>query len=150
MIRHLALASVLAIGSSVILAPTAKADSADVPFDGTVPAFCILDNVQAGTLAAVGTPAVELDSRAPGGTSGSVDLTCNSASTVQVDTVKKTAGPAINPFNTMTWLNGGIGVVNYAGPVVGQQIDVDLKVDQGGALLPPGDYEFEVTVTATP
>ncbi len=152
MIRHLALASVLAIGSSVILAPTAKADpaTANVPFTGTVPAFCELDNVLPGTLGTIGTPATALSSKAPGGNSGSVELTCNSASEVDVTAVTKKAGPSLNPFNTMTWLNDGTGPISYPDPVVDEVIEVDLKVDQGGALLPAADYEFEVTVTATP
>lgn len=152
MIRHLALASVLAIGSSVILVPSIKAQTAteNIPFTASVPGFCELDNVMPGNLTPDTNPATALSSLAPGGVSGSVELTCNSASKVEVTDVIKLGGPALSPLNTATSLNGvGNATINNAGPVVDQLIEVDLRVGQGGALFPPGNYQFEVEVTAT-
>ena len=152
MIRHLALASVLAIGSSVFLAPTAKAQTVteQVPFTGTVPVVCEFENTTPGVMTPDTNPATQLSSFNTGGVSGYTYLTCNSGSEVRVAPtgVVQTDGPLLNPSVSTAYVNGGTGPIVYPTPVQNQEIEVDLTVDQGGALLPAGDYGFEVTVTA--
>ncbi|ESA32008.1 hypothetical protein N836_28040 [Leptolyngbya sp. Heron Island J] len=151
MIRHLALASVLAIGSSVFLAPTAKAQDAstNVPFYGTVEEYCNFDYTYYGYLAPDANPATELSSTNPGGYPGYTYLTCNGAAQVEATTVSKTSGPALAPFESTAVLNDDDEVIVFDDPVDMELIEVDLTVSEGGDLLTPGDYEFEVTVTAT-
>ncbi len=153
MIRHLALASILAVGAGVMFAPTAKAQDAaeNVRFDGTVPPFCEFDNVRNGTLAVDANPATQLSSYNPGGISGYVDLTCNIGSEVKVESVAvvKLAGPTLNPIKTTAYINDGNEDV-FDTPVVDEEIKVDLDVyTEADEILPAGDYDFLVRVTAT-
>lgn len=149
MFNRVLVASAIALGSSLAIATTANAQSVDIPFNGTVPFQCAFGPVTPGTLVPdAGTPATTLSSLYPGGANGNTSILCNSSADINVTSVTQLAGQPITNLFTLTLVNGTPSLpVN---PGINTNLDVALTVGSLTAPLEPGDYTYQVTLTAVP
>jgi len=147
MIARVIAASAIALGGTLAFATTAKAQTVDVPFNGTVVFQCAFGPVTPGVLVPVGTPATALSSLAPGGASGLTSILCNSDADIDVTGVNKVAGAPFTEFDVNATVNGTPALPVTAG--VDTALSVDLEVISTD-LIPPGDYTYVVTLTAVP
>lgn len=147
MLKRLMFASAIAVGGSLAVAPYAQANPIDVPFNGSVAFECTFGAVVPGVLVPVGTPATTLSSIAPGGTPGLTDVLCNGEAGIDITTVNKASGPAFPQLGANATVNGSPALPIAAGVLT--DLSVDLEVTSAN-LLPIGDYEYVVTLTAIP
>lgn len=140
MIRRLALASILTIASATALSPIAHAGDANVGFTGEVLKECTvvkaLDGTLAGNLPSLPTQLITQQE-------GAVTATCNSYGNVS-HTISQISGPSL-AYKTSPVKVGSVG-----GDGTPTSIPVSLTADNGGTILPAGNYAFDVTVTVTP
>lgn len=152
-----AIAAALAFSAS-----NAKAQTATVPFSGTVAETCAFSNIIAGTLALSGD-GTDLENA----TNGTVDVDCNGDFTMTV------AAPA---FTTSTGGTDITALTNYAATSTLTDSTTTLTTNNGGAgfafgtanavtatdtfvvtmnaatdvQIPADTYNFDVVITATP
>lgn len=169
--RRLALVSGLAVLSAVACAPKAGAEPVEevVPFSGTVEATCTFSNTTAGILQQ--NPSYPeyifggYDSF--GGSRGETTVNCTSGGNITVSKPEVKAAPnGFTPSYEMAEVrakNGYIqngGTSNQNNQYTASPIDIEANTDvalsvgmyahnQAG-ILPAGEYNYEVTLTATP
>lgn len=164
-LRSLFAGSVIAVATTLGFTTLAQAQNADVQVTGIIPLNCVFSNNipgqfgynQATNLLSTTTNSTDLGLTAQ---SGSVDINCNGASTLEIRTVTATSAPTTassftatvsDGTNTITSLNG----ITNAQPDLSipanstETIDVDLEVNHAGSLS-AGTYTYTVTLTANP
>ncbi|HEY9633703.1 MAG TPA: hypothetical protein V6D14_09875 [Coleofasciculaceae cyanobacterium] len=164
-IRSSLLASTLGLVANTVLAKNAVAQSVDVPFNGTVPGACNFNTPTPGALAVNDTfkPTMLLGGTSLGGTiakgrSGFVQVVCNTPANVTINEPVQTRGFQFNikrnfASAVLTGANGD--VINTTGTstlpikagITNFQVRMETESDQ---VIPPGNYEFYVTLTITP
>lgn len=161
----LTLASSLLVGVTGLVASRANAQStANVDFNGTVATFCDFNGSgTAGTLTDVGPV---LSSANAGGTSGSVDITCNvDTATLEITNVTEGTVPAIAAGQAALSADATLGgdstgnLTNGGGATAlslgNTNVDVDFTADFTGNFgAVPADggtgYSYQVELTLTP
>ncbi len=157
MIRQIVIASVVALGSCVAIAPKAFAGgTVNVPFGGIVTAACSFSGTPgAGTL--VNPTPFNLTSL--GGSAGSATVQCTGApGNLQITGVTKTAGPNLtSPTYEATAVGGSVNTTYVAGVstpgIVPPGLPIPLTVNMdvvSTAPLAEGSYAFTVDMTVTP
>ncbi|MDB9495045.1 hypothetical protein PN441_07690 [Spirulina major CS-329] len=152
--RRFALVTGLAVLGAITFAPKASAQTADVPFNGSVTSTCTFGTPAAGTVTATGDTFTST-------ASGTVTLTCNSAaSTLAIAAPTQVSGPALTATAvtsevTGTAFNGGTAITNVSPATAAGAILTNdpLVVDmtwKHSANIPGGTYKFNVQLTATP
>lgn len=159
--------SLLAITSSTSPVNAQTNNAGQVEMTATIQGFCLFENELDGTLGVSPSDLATLDSSeaansitALDGASGSIDVTCNNATTsINIDTVTEsnTAGATVNTFTT-TVSGLASDIVSTDGapgtPVaVGSTNTETLIVDLTGTYndnLGPGDYIYTVNLVANP
>lgn len=181
MIRRSLLTAALILVGSVAIGESASANgpSIDVNFAGTVPGICNFGAVTNGTLGTDGMGGTmgvyKLSSTIPGGSPGSVTVTCNQSANLQVSAPIQTAGPTGNRVGAKV---SGYSTMGFSGDVLtGDPVDVlgyyggypssSIYLNYGSTLLnvnlgvepfpnpntpylKPGNYAYKVTLTVTP
>lgn len=162
MIRRLALTAGLAVISAIALAPKAHAQVAAGPanetveFSGTVGSTCQFSGTKAGVLGASpnGMATKEV------GTSGETTVNCTGGGEVSVSPPRKSDAPTnftAAPGSLKAYISDPQGETRNSDspeplqvlPGANVLLKVDMEVGSEGTL-PPGVYEYEVTLTATP
>ncbi len=163
--RHIlkttAITSSLVAASFFVGTGMARAQSADaaVPFTGNVPALCRFVNTTTGTL--VVDPDIDfavLTSLGLAGVAGTTRLICNTGVIVSVAAPVAVGAPATDLIITgstataavggLTAVAGGATATVPGGPL-NQVVSVNMTAT-ADAVIPPGTYNFTVTVTAAP
>ncbi len=163
MLRRFALVSGLAVLSAVAFAPKASAnpDTQIIEFNGEIAKTCNIELLGNGQLDQDNVQASRLVTTMSGG----AEVTCNGASTLSV------SAPQLQPTSTAI-ANGftaaaGSEVAVASGGSFNQTISdtppspldrgvthtviVEMEAQTAdGLALPPGTYEYQVTLTATP
>lgn len=143
----------------------AAAQTADVPFSGTVAESCTFSNIVAGTLGLSGD-GTDLGTAETGGVQGTVDLSCNGDATISVAaptfTSSASGGNDITTFTAYaatSTVTEGANTADSAGAtfVFGAANTITAATTFNVAMaattddvLPTDTYNFTVTVTATP
>jgi hypothetical protein len=160
MLRRL-LTSALVLGGAVVLfAPSANAQSVNVPFTASVGAVCAFDPPTPGTLVFVpnsgsGNPALVANSTT--GTRGSVGFNCSAPANFTASAPIQTSGSAISPTLCVTTISGGatnslsscVGISAPAAISGSGILNVAMRVEST-SVIPPGDYAYNVTLTIVP
>ena len=159
--------TLLAITSSTSPVNAQTNNVGQVEMTATIQGFCVFENELDGTLGVSPSDLNTLDSSeaansvtALDGASGSIDVTCNDATTsINIDTVTEsnTAGATVNTFTT-TVSGLASDIVSTDGapgtPVaVGSTNTETLTVDLTGTYndnLGAGDYTYTVNLVANP
>jgi hypothetical protein len=161
MIRRLALTSGLAVLSACALAPKAQAQNAAAPseetimFSATVGSVCTFSDTKAGILGQSTSGLSTLE----GGTAGETVVDCTSEpNNITVTAPRQVTAPssfnqglsrAFVSYGTETVSSDGPGPSFLNVPAGEATLQVNMDVESNGPL-PPGLYEYEVTVTASP
>jgi hypothetical protein len=149
MFNRVLMAFAIALGGSLAIATTANAQSVDIPFNGTVPFQCAFGPVSPGVLTPDGgTLTFSLSSLYPGGVNGNTSILCNASADINVTSVTQLAGQPITNLSTETFVNGTPSLP--VSPGVDTNLDVSLTVGSLTDPLEPGDYTYQVTLTAVP
>jgi hypothetical protein len=163
MIRRSLLTAALIFAGSVAVAPKVNAQSIDVPFTGSVGGACNVGQVTPGVL---GTYSYNLEENpnafstySSGGTPGQVSVSCNQDAEVSVSAPVQTGGPQFTPifffvdvyssFGSSFIDNNGSGIAHIISAGSGTQLEINMDIDKGVALV-PGVYDFVTTVNITP
>jgi hypothetical protein len=159
------LASALLLVGSASFAKSALAQSVNVPFNGMVPGACTFNTPTPGVLAVNDTfrPTMLLGGTSIGGTvakgrSGFVQMVCNTTANVTINEPVQTSGFRFNikrnfASATLTGANGdvitttGTSTLPIRAGITNFQVRMETESD---AVIPPGEYEFYVTLTVTP
>jgi hypothetical protein len=148
----------LLLTSILGFATSAKASSAPVIFNATVPAAsCTLTNMQPGSLGLNGANTT-LSSSTTGGSAAKIDINCPSGGNLSISAPSRTGGTA--PVTTFSSLTSSITTTNNitanssgtATPITALAngtANVNMEATSSAALG-AGTYVFSVTVTATP
>lgn len=179
MIRRLALTAGFAILGAVAFAPNAQAQDAtqDVIFNGTIADICTFSSVTNGTLEQANRQDQWLESNqiflGEDGTSGSATLNCSQAASLTTSAPVQNEAPA--GFNSTTETavarvgtnftsassNGAFddGSWSRSEAPIAIEADTPTEIEVGmiagnaakeGPAIPAGDYQFTVTLTASP
>jgi hypothetical protein len=165
MIRRSLLTSALALVGGAVVVPKALAQSVNVPFNGTVPGACTFNTPTPGVLAVNDTfkPTMLLGGTSLGGTiakgsSGFVQVVCNTAANVTINEPVQTSGFKFNikrnfASAVLTGANGD--VINTTGtstlPIKAGITNFQVRMEtESDSVIPPGEYQFYVTLTITP
>ena len=180
MIGRLVVTSGLVVAGVVAFSPNVLAQSVDVPFEANVGPECSFATPIPGKLVySQGGPTFppgDLTSDAPGGISGTVEVSCNTPADLEITDARfvsftpadPNAPPPISPFPSQQLearaiVPGNFGSeAYYSGPSEGggspggsllldpinQTVEVDLAVDSGVPLA--GIYQYTVTLTIVP
>ena len=160
--RHIALLSVMILGSAFAFSSAAQAANVDVHFNGVVPSSCTFSNVQNGTLGlnVAGTTLSSLVTA--GGTAGQATLTCNNVlATLAASSPQQAAAPAsynhTTAIKTVAVVGTGANAVAIVAPGVALPVPLpgvtNLTVDMTtttATLIPSGTYDMFVTLTVVP
>jgi len=150
MLRRALLVSGVLLSGSFGFAGIAGANTATVPFSGTVNAACTFTpSATPGTLNPVGT------SLTPNSISGTVavPMVCNGSRTVTAGTITPTGTTPTTDITTTATVGAGstAGTTNNAAvTATDTQVTVGLTAAKGTGVLPAGTYTYDVNVTATP
>lgn len=159
------LTSALGLVGSTFIAKSAVAQSVDVPFNGTVPGACTFNTPTPGVLAVNDTfkPTMLLGGTAVGGTiargrAGFVQVVCNTAANVTINEPVQTRGFRFNikrnfASAVLTGANGDVITTNGTStlPMKAGTTNFQVRMEsESDSLIPPGEYEFYVTLTITP
>lgn len=145
--------SSLVAASFVMGAGMAKAQTATVPFNGTINPTCVFDNANIvdGVLEVDAADLTLLTTLTP----GSVPITCNGGVSLTVADPVTVAAPTATPtvaseatLLTGTTTSGGAPAV-VVGPINAELVEVTMTA-QGATPLIPGNYSYTVDVTAVP
>ncbi|RCJ28299.1 hypothetical protein A6S26_12265 [Nostoc sp. ATCC 43529] len=157
MIRRSLLTAALIIVGSAALAPKTMAQTADVPFTGSVAGVCNFDQITPGKLGLnqVTNPTA-LAGGFPGGAFGKVFVSCNQGARVSISKPQQTGGPSFTPSYSVGIINSPFGSTDsQIGNSVllpsgsGLPLDIDMIVDKGSTLV-PGNYSYITTLTIVP
>jgi len=158
MIRRLALTAGFAILGAVAFAPKAQAQNAapseeTIMFSGTVGAVCTFSDTNPGTLSEF-TGGLTTNPQG-GGTSGETTVTCTGDNNdISVAAPRRIKAPANFQGSSEAFVsynqdtansNGGPSFVKV--PAGEATLQVNMEVQSNGPV-PPGAYEYEVTLTA--
>jgi hypothetical protein len=162
MIRRLALTAGFALLGAMALAPKAHAQAAPasetVPFEATLGSTCTLSNPLQGDLVEAG----DLLTSDPleGGARGKIDVECTGNNTVSVAAPVEVSVPAglstIAGSEQARLFDAGVEIADSDTGTTGSvapgnvTLEVEMQVIQDGAGFPPGLYQYDVEVTATP
>jgi hypothetical protein len=164
-IRLSFLVSALGLVWSAALPKSASAQSVNVPFNGTVPGACTFNTPTPGVLAVNDTfePKMLLGGTSLGGTiakgrAGFVQAVCNTAANVTINEPVQTSGFRFNirrnfASATLTGANGdvitttGTSTLPIRAGITNFQVRMETESD---TVIPPGEYQFYVTLTITP
>lgn len=167
MIRRLVLTTSFAILGAVAFAPKAQAQAADpvteqVPFEANIGSVCTLSNPLQGDLVPAGD-LLTSDPAEPGAARGKIDVECTGGNIISVAApvaVQVPPGLSTVPNSEKARLfengtaapiadseNGITGTVTPGGITT---LEVEMEVIQNGSGFPPGVYQYNVPVTATP
>jgi hypothetical protein len=158
MLRRL-FASVIVLGSAVVLsAPSANAQSVNVPFTVSVGAVCSFNPPTTGTLVLSGANVLVANSST--GTRGSVGFNCSAPANIIVGAPIQTAGPALTPTICSSTISiTGTGTLSQSnscngsgspGAINGSNtLTVSMRVESPSAIS-PGDYAYNVALTIVP
>ncbi|MCC5610006.1 hypothetical protein LC612_25335 [Nostoc sp. CHAB 5834] len=157
MIRRSLLTAALIIVGSVALAPKTMAQTANVPFTGTVSGVCNFDQITPGQLGLnQPTNPTALAGGHPGGSFGRVVLSCNQGARVSISQPQQTGGPQFTPIYSIGIMQSPFGYTDSQGgsPVLlpggsNLPLDIDMIVDKGSPLV-PGNYSYVTTLTIVP
>jgi len=144
------------VGGLLCLSGSVLADSIQVPFAGTIAATCGVIVANDGILGEGAVP-----SQLKSVTQGRVDVTCSGDGTVAVadpvsvgvalgGAIHSKAFRAVAPMTTANSPShpSGVATLSITGTV---QVDVIMEDNTADSSpVPPGDYEYTVTVTVTP
>lgn len=175
LIRNSLIASVVAVAGAAGFAGEAKAQSADVDFNGTVGNACTITKDLDGTMEINPTDSSLLDAR--DGTPGEITVNCNTTGTIEVDELTPQSAAAIDLAaqpqyfaGAELWetsdLTGTQIAANYtgddgtgatdSGPGVIAPNGTDQKLyvsafarDASGTPIPAGTYDYTTTITVT-
>lgn len=167
MIRRLVLTASFAILGAMAFTSKAHAQAAAaademmVPFEAIIGSVCQLSNPIQGDLVQAGD-ALTSDPTT-GGTRGKIDVECTGGNTISVAApVAVSVPPGLsiipgseqarlfengNPISIADSDPGNTGTVIPGGAAT---LEVEMQVTQDGAGFPPGVYQYNVPVTATP
>jgi hypothetical protein len=165
MIHRFLLASALGLISYTALTPKTFAQSVNVPFSGTVPGSCAFNTPTPGVLAVddVVKPTMLIGGTAPGGTiakgnPGFVQVVCNTNANVTINQPVQTSGFKFNIKNNFA----SASLTGATGDFISTSGTSTLPIKQGttsftvrmqtesDTLIPPGNYDYYVTLTITP
>ncbi|MEQ8542349.1 MAG: hypothetical protein RIB93_33460 [Coleofasciculus sp. D1-CHI-01] len=178
MIGRLVLASGLALAGAMAFSPNVLAQSVDVPFEGNIGESCSFATPVPGVLVYSGggpgnPPPDVITSMAPGGVSGTVDVSCNTQADLQITdarfvsftptdpNVPPTFPPPGSQAGLEAWATVPGANTQYSGtgnpsppmPIfptsnapLRQTVEVDLEV-YGPGPLKAGIYQYAVTLT---
>jgi hypothetical protein len=159
------LVSSLWLISNAFLAKSAAAQSVDVPFNGSVPGACIFNTPTPGVLGVNDTfePTILLGGTSLGGTlargrSGFVQVVCNTPANVTINEPVQTRGFRFNLKRSfasavLTGANGDVITTSGTStlPIKAGTTNFQVRMEaESDSLIPPGEYEFYVTLTITP
>jgi hypothetical protein len=162
-----AIVSILGLSLAASAAPTVG--QGEVQMSATIGNSCLFDNVTDGFLGAEPSALDTLKSSLPSngitlvdGTSGSIEVTCNDAgSSINITSVTETntASATLDTFTAtvsgsglssdITSVDGALGTPVVIGSTNTETLDVDLDATYL-ANLAPGNYNFIVSIEATP
>jgi hypothetical protein len=157
MIRRSLLTAALIIVGSAAVAPKTMAQTADVPFTGTVGGVCNFDQITPGKLG-LNQPVnpTALAGGFSGGVFGKVIVSCNQGGRVSISKPQQTGGPGFTPVFSNGMINSPLGSTSSQGgsPMSlpsgnGLPLDIDMFVDKGSPLA-PGNYSYVTTLTIVP
>jgi hypothetical protein len=140
----------LSIAALSAMTSTVQAQDADVMFNGTVAKACVftappVDGILASNSATLPT---QLSSNGAG-TPGNVKIRCNSAATISAATPVSTgdtyAFAAITHFLSSGG-NTGVSIPAVVGTL--NNVNVNLTLNNQGAIIPPGNYAYKIVVSA--
>lgn len=127
----------------------------DVEFSVTVTPACTFTNASNGELQLPNNNLSLLQTK----TDAQVDLQCNSAANLKLDPPANISGPAsLNTATLTAAASFGGTTLNSTGSaarVFGShggigRANISMQVNNNSAPIPPGTYQFKVTLTATP
>ena len=161
MIRRLALTAGFAVLGAVAFAPSASAQVADtetVPFEATIGSTCTLSNPQQGDLVEAGD--LLTSNPVEGGARGKIEVECTGNNVVSVAApvvLQVPTGFTTVPNSEQARLfDSGTEIANSDTGTTGSvapgnaTLEVEMEVIQNGSGFPPGLYQYDVEVTATP
>lgn len=151
------------LGTSLLLtslltgAKPASADTAVIPFGGSLAGGCFFGTVTAGSLTFTGSPPTTVN-----GSSGVTTLTCTAGGNLSVaapvTTGQHTGTASTSGTISATVTNTTLGTINSGGTssvAVSQNatpysLAVSMVHNNASTPLAPGVYSYNVTLTATP
>ena len=170
-IKNMAVAlSLGTIAATFATASTVKAqtvNSGQVEMTATVGSYCLFEDELDGTLGVDSGDLATLDSALSGnniialdGAAGTIDVTCNDASsTINISTVTETspAGATVDTYTTtvsgltsnIVSVDGAPGTAVAVGSINTETLSVNLTATYNDNLM-AGDYTFTVNLEATP
>ncbi len=142
------------------------AQTATVNFNGTVTTSCTLGTVTNGTLALTSS-GFGLSTAASGGSVGSVALTCNGGTSVNINSFVQRSGPQTIPTGTAIvkdpngsqMVSGNLNTTGNVGTAVyptgggvfnNQNFTVEVSLDNSSNLIQSGTYSYAVTIQFVP
>jgi hypothetical protein len=140
----------LSIAALSAMASTVQAQEADVNFSGSVTKACqfIGDPVNGSLAPNNETLPTQLSSKGAG-TPGNIKVRCNSAATISagipVSTGDKFDFAAVEHSLTA---NGKTDVILPAEVGTLNNVNVNLTLNNKGAVIPPGNYAYKIVVSA--
>ncbi len=153
MLRKLAALSILAIAGSLAFSTTAKAQTVDVPFTGTLAPQCTFGTATPGTLTFTNSQSFT------SGTAGSVSVTCNTAnSSLRVSNVAYGSGTTNTGYTFNASAATNPGTASYTNGTAGTPVTIGVgtlttSVTMNGSnsgIITAGSYTFNVTLEAAP
>lgn len=160
MIRNSLLFSSFGLVAAATFSPNVFAQSVDVLFSGTVPGACTFNTPTPGVVTPNNTfnPTALLGGTSGKGRSGFVQVNCNTAASITISEPIQTAGFRFSPKSnysnaTLSGANGdfiettGTSTLPIKAGITNFQVRM---FSESTTVLPPGNYEFKVTLTITP
>ncbi len=165
------IASVVAVAGATTFAGQANAQSADVPFTGTVPNTCTFGTVLPGEMKLSSTDKNVLDAR--NGKPGEITVTCNTTGNIKIDPLTPQNPTAVS-FSQKPkyfsgaelWKTANLSGSSFIGTYVGGGQNTGPKSitsngapqtfyvagyvrDDSGTAIPTGTYNYKTTITIT-
>ncbi|MFB8788987.1 MAG: hypothetical protein U7123_09105 [Potamolinea sp.] len=160
MIRSSLLVSTFGLMTCTTFSPSVFAQSVDVPFNGTVPGACTFNNPTPGVVTPNNTfnPTALLGGTSSKGRSGFVQVNCNTSANVTISEPIQTGGFKFSPkssYSNATLTGANLDFLETTGtstlPLKAGITNFQVRMfSESTTVLPPGNYEFKVTLTITP
>ncbi|WGV25419.1 hypothetical protein [Halotia branconii] len=159
MFYRLALTSSLMLASAIALDQAALAQSADVPFNGTVPIQTTFSNSSGGTAQSTGIVGVNGNAnRYESITPATVSVQSTTPATITVSPPRLVSGETEDPSGTKHTAFVKFGSTNFRSDVGGgsaplpagnTNLEISMLIERPQAFT-PGTYIYVVTLTITP
>jgi hypothetical protein len=157
-------AAILTSATTIVSAAAAAPITADVTFNGNIPAACTFSNITPGTIGKSKTNNTDIGSNSDyyqNGNKGIVGINCSGNAALTIADPVQTAGPTTTTNNSAVVYVGNQTIISPSGngnfvrsgniEAAYTQDNITVSMDANGTTaLESGNYTYKVTLTATP